>query len=106
MDCAPRPLSPGGSPAPRHDTAAGLRHRPWRPLLIGLVTVAAFAVTVIVLALQAGTGAAMLTLVCVVVGALVLCGLWGTALAVRESEVHLSSALGHELAEHTPSRAH
>ena len=93
--------------APRDDEQdVAARRGGFRPLLYGVVTAVAFVTTVVVLALQAGSGAAMLTTVFVVLGAVVLCGVWGTAMAVRESEAHLSSALARELLDNAPSRSH
>jgi len=103
---APTPPVPTQHAPPEHAEAPASRRAGARPLVYALVTAAAFIATVVVLALQAGTGTAMLTTVFVAVGALVVCGLWGTALAVRDSEAHLSSALARELLDHTPSRTH
>ena len=82
---------------------AGRADRRFRPRTYALATSVAFVATVVVLALQAGTGTAMLTTLFTVVAAGMVCGLWGTAMAVRDTEVHLPSALTGELAEHSAS---
>ena len=76
-----------------------------RPLACALVMLVVFLSTVIVLGVQAGTGTAMLTTVVAIVAATVACGVWGAAMAVKETQAHLPSALTGELAEHVPSRS-
>jgi len=56
-----------------------------RPLVFAAVVLALFVATVIVLAVQAGTDAAMLTTLFAIVVAGIACGLWGTAMAIRET---------------------
>ena len=56
-----------------------------RPVVLAAVTLVLFVVTVIVLAVQAGTDTAMLTTLFAIVVAGIACGLWGTAMAIRET---------------------
>jgi uncharacterized membrane protein YdcZ (DUF606 family) len=74
-----------------------------RPLVYAGVLLAVFVTTVIVLAVQAGTDAAMLTTLFAIVIAGTACGLWGTAMAVRDTDAHLPAAVERHLVEH-PSR--
>ncbi len=70
-------------------------------LAYAVAMLAVFVTTVIVLAVKAGTDAAMLTmLVAVTLGATAL-GVWGTAMAVREIEGHREPAVDHVLVEPT-----
>ena len=70
-----------------------------RPLTYAALAMAVFVSTVIVLAVKAGTGAAMLTILFVVVLASTACGLWGTAMAVREAHHHIPSEHGIDIPE-------
>jgi len=64
------------------------------PLLCAAGVLTVFVVTVIVLAVKAGASVAMLTSIFVIVMAATACGLWGTAMAVRETHHH-----GHALSD-------
>ena len=66
-----------------------------RPLAYAAVVLAVFLTTVIVLAVKAGSGAAMLTTLFIVVLAGTACGLWGTAMAVRDTHDHHLSTNHH-----------
>jgi len=72
--------------AQRHDTpeARGYQSRV-RPLAYAAVVLALFVTTVLILAAKAGTSAAMLTVLFTVVLLATACGLWGTAMAVRDT---------------------
>jgi hypothetical protein len=70
-----------------------------RPLTYAALAMAVFVSTVIVLAVKAGTSAAMLTTLFVLVLASTACGLWGTAMAVREAHHHIPSEHGIDLPE-------
>jgi hypothetical protein len=70
-------------------------------LAYAVAVLAVFVTTVIVLAVKAGTDAAMLTMLfAVTLGAIAL-GLWGTAMAVREIEGRREPAVDHVLVEPT-----
>ncbi len=69
-----------------------------RPLAYAIVALVVFVTTVIVLAVQAGTDAAMLTTLFAIVIAGTACGLWGTAMAIRETHPELHRH--HDIAEH------
>ncbi|HUI03309.1 MAG TPA: hypothetical protein VLZ77_07190 [Acidimicrobiales bacterium] len=58
------------------------------PLVCAAAVLAVFVVTVTVLAVKAGANAAMLATIFIVVMAATACGLWGTAMAVRETHPH------------------
>jgi len=58
------------------------------PLVCAAAVLAVFVVTVTVLAVKAGANAAMLATIFIVVMAATACGLWGTAMAVRETHHH------------------
>ena len=66
-----------------------------RPLAYAAVVLAVFLTAVIVLAVKAGSSAAMLTTLFVVVLAGTACGLWGTAMAVRDTHDHHLSTNHH-----------
>ncbi|MGA2520038.1 MAG: hypothetical protein ABSG81_04375 [Acidimicrobiales bacterium] len=74
-----------------------------RPLAYAAAVLAVFVTTVIVLAVQAGTDAAMLTTLFAIVIAGTVCGLWGTAMAIRETHPEFHRA--RELAEHPRTHA-
>ena len=59
-----------------------------RPLFYASAVLAVFLTAVIVLAVKAGTSAAMLTTLFIIVLAATACGLWGTAMAVRDTDDH------------------
>jgi len=68
-----------------------------RPLLYAAVMLVVFVATVIVLAVQAGTDTAMLTTLFAIVIAGTACGLWGTAMAIRDTQAHLPHVMEHHL---------
>ena len=71
-----------------------------RPLTYAALAMALFVSTVIVLAVKAGTSVAMLTTLFVLVLASTACGLWGTAMAVREAHHHVPSEHDIDVPEH------
>ncbi len=67
-------------------SAGDAERRKGKLLLCSCVVLAVFVMAVITMALKDGaSGAGLTALVCVVVAAIAV-GLWGTAMAVRESE--------------------
>jgi uncharacterized membrane protein YdcZ (DUF606 family) len=89
------------APIFRHGAAGSDDNGRVRPLAFAAVMLAVFVTTVIVLAVQAGTGAAMLTTLFAIVVAGTVCGLFGTAMAVKETH-----ADRHAMAAHVvPARA-
>ena len=76
---------------PVDDPEAGTRRT---PLVCAAAVLTVFVLTVIVLAVKAGASVAMLTTIFVIVMAATACGLWGTAMAVRETHHH-----GHALTD-------
>ena len=71
--------------SPSLDEDAGAR---LTPLVCAAAVLSVFVATVVVLAVKAGASVAMLTTIFVIVMAATACGLWGTAMAVRETHHH------------------
>jgi hypothetical protein len=69
-----------------------------RALTYAAIVFAIFVTTVIVLAVKAGTSVAMLTTIFAIVLAATACGLWGTAMAVRDTHHAATPYGGHESA--------
>jgi len=83
------------APIFRHGAADSDHNGRARPLVFAAVMLAVFVTTVIVLAVQAGTDAAMLTTLFSIVVAGTVCGLFGTAMAVKETHADRHAMAAH-----------